>query len=549
MREQLSRWADRLRAGARVALRGGIRVETPGRSVIEGARALLGGPIGLPAIYRLHAAARGGDVAIVMGERSQTWAETDARIDRLAGGLARGHGVRASDAVVLVMHNRVEFLEAQAALGRLGASAVSVSWRSTADELVYLLDHCGARAVLVEASIAGALEEARPRLSLDDRGYLSIGARDGFTEYDEVIERAPRGRVESGEESAVVIYTSGTTGRPKGAVRKFPKDALWGLVHSLDELPIRGDDRHLVVCPLYHSTAFGFASLTMTLGGTVVIEPGFDPEGFLAAVERHQVTTTALVPTMLHRVLELPEATRRRYDTRSLRAIFSGGAPLSGALARRVISEFGHVLYNFYGATETGLNTLATPDELLRSPGTIGHVIGGNDIRLLDEEGREVAPGQTGELFVKSPMLVAGYHEDETATRASMRDGYFSVGDLAHVDAGGLYHIDGRRRDMVISGGVNVYPAEVEEVLSRHEDVAEVAVIGVPDDEWGERVVACLARRAGSDLSAEELAAWAKHRLAGPKRPREYRFLDMLPRNPTGKVLKRALRSAVTENR
>jgi fatty-acyl-CoA synthase len=206
------------------------------------------------------------------------------------------------------------------------------------------------------------------------------------------------------------------------------------------------------------------------------------------------------------------------------------------------MERFGLVLYNFYGATETGINTLATPTELLDSPGTIGHAVPGNEIRLLDDDGREVGVGETGELFVRNALLVAGYHRDDEATRKSMRDGFFSVGDLAHVDEHGLYHIDGRKRDMIISGGVNVYPAEVEEVLTRHPAVAEAAVVGVTDEEWGERVKAFVSFRDGTTATTDEIAAHARAHLSGPKVPREIAVLDELPKNPTGKVLKRELR-------
>ncbi|MCZ7684319.1 MAG: AMP-binding protein [Sandaracinaceae bacterium] len=371
---------------------------------------------------------------------------------------------------------------------------------------------------------------------------MSVGGeREGLTPYEEILRRG-RDERSDGTEGAVVIYTSGTTGKPKGAVRRFPKEMVWDVLHVLDELPIRVDDRHLVVAPMYHSTAFGFIAFTMTLGGAVVIERAFDPERFLATIARERVTTTALVPTMLHRVLRAP-----RGHAAPLRHAEPAGhllrrRPLTGELARRVIEEMGHVLYNFYGATETGLNTIATPEELLRSPGTIGHAIEGNDIRLLDEAGREVPPGETGELWVKNAMLVAGYHADEQATKASMREGYFSVGDLAHRDANGLYHLDGRKRDMIITGGVNVYPAEVEEILHRHPQVSEVAVIGVPDEEWGERVRAFVVPREGG-IDEADLVAWSKRHLAGPKVPRDVRVVDELPKNPTGKVLKRELRA------
>ena len=538
----LSEWTARARAVQRVAFRSGIAFGARPAGVVEAIRMRAKGPFGLPSLYRIHAAMKPEAAAVVFEGRTRTWRELDDRIDRLAVGLRRDHGLGRGDAVVLVMRNRPEFLEAQAALGRLGGSAVSVSWRSTPEELEYLVAHCGAKALIVEAAIADGVDAARDRLGhIPSANFLSVGGdREGYTDYEGLLRRSPRERID-GEEGAVVIYTSGTTGKPKGAVRTFPKEMAWAVIHVLDELPMRVDDRHLAVCPMYHSTAFGFISFTLTLGGTVVIESGFDPERFLAVVERERITTTAVVPTMLHRLLGLPEEVRRRYDTRSLHAIFTGGAPLSGELARRSIEELGHVLYNFYGATETGLNTLASPDELLLSPGTIGHRIGGNEIRLLDDAGQPVPVGQTGELYVRNAMLVGGYHKDEDSTRASMRDGFFSVGDLAHEDPNGLFHLDGRKRDMIITGGVNVYPAEVEEILHRHPQVAEVAVVGVPDEEWGERVRACVVPRDG-ELDEAELIAWSKRHLAGPKIPREIRVMDELPKNPTGKILKRELR-------
>lgn len=540
MQTSLSEWVARARAAGRVALRSGAAFEATPRTILTALRARMAGPLGVSALVRIHAVGRPDDPALMFEGRTFSWREADARVDRLASSLRHELGLERGGAVLLVMRNRPEMLEAQAALARIGGSAVSVSWRSTADELVYLAENSGAQAVLVEASIADAVREARPRLT-GVRAFVSIGQPlEGFTFYDELLTRPPRERLD-GTEGAVVIYTSGTTGKPKGAVRRFPKETVWAVLHVLDELPFQSDDRHLAVAPMYHSTAFGFIAFTMVLGGAVVIEPSFDPERFLATIERERVTTTAVVPTMLHRVLALPEATRRRYDTRSLRAIFCGGAPLSGELARRTMEELGMVLYNFYGATETGLVTIATPEELLRSPGTIGHAIGGNVIRLLDERGREVPDGQTGELWVKNAMLVAGYHEDEEATRRSMHEGFFSVGDLAHRDASGLYHLDGRKRDMIITGGVNVYPAEVEEVLHRHPNVAECAVIGVQDDEWGERVRAFVVPRE-QPFDEAELIAWARRNLAGPKVPRDVRVLEELPKNPTGKVLKRELR-------
>ena len=495
-------------------------------------------------IYRLNAAAQPAKEAIVDRDRRLSYGELDRRIDRLAHGLRARHGVSRGDTAVLLMHNRREILEAQGAMSRLGGGAVSLSYRSTPAELEYLIDHCGAKVVFVDAAAADGLLAARGRLPrIPDENLIAVGGeRDGLVPYDRVLSDHDATVEESDAGGAVIIYTSGTTGKPKGAVRKFPKEQREAVMRFVLETPMHASDRHLVVCPMYHSTAFGFIAMNLAIGATLVIAPRFEPTEVLALIERERITSTAMVPTMLHRLAELPDEVIQRYDTRSLRAVFSGGSALSGALARRFMERFGHVLYNFYGATETGINTLATPEELLVAPGTIGHVVPGNEIRLLDDEGREVPRGETGELYVRNAMLVAGYHRDDEATRASMRDGFFSVGDLAHEDADGLFHIDGRKRDMIISGGVNVYPAEVEETLMRHPAIAEAAVVGVPDDEWGERVRAFVSLRSGEQATEQDIVGWAKREMAGPKVPREIVILPELPKNPTGKVLKRELR-------
>jgi fatty-acyl-CoA synthase len=305
---------------------------------------------------------------------------------------------------------------------------------------------------------------------------------------------------------------------------------------------MRVDDVHIVTCPLYHSTAFGFMSLSHILGQTVVLMDEFKPEPFLELVDRHGATTSAVVPTMLQRVMDLPADTRKKHDARTLRAIFSGGAPLPASLAIEFMDVYGDVLFNFYGATETGLVTLAKPADLRAAPGTIGKALPNNEIRLVGEDGKDVPEGHVGELYVKNKMLVSGYHNDDESTKQSMLNGFFSVGDLARRDASGHYFIEGRKRDMVISGGVNVYPAEIEGVLEQHPDVAEAAVIGVPDREWGERVRAFIVMKSGTAPDEGAIKLFVKERLAGPKVPRDFVFVESLPRNPTGKVLKRELR-------
>jgi fatty-acyl-CoA synthase len=448
-----------------------------------------------------------------------------------------------------MMRNRPEFLEVQGAAGRLGSAAVSVSWRSTAAELVYLAQNCGAQAIVFEADLWSVVEQAKRSLpTIDHRHLVAVGGDvPGCARYEDEF-LAPRGTlpvvdVRVQEDAAVVIYTSGTTGKPKGAVRKFPKDAMHSAMQFIGETPMRVDDVHLVTCPLYHSTAFGFLAFNAFLGGAAVLMDEFKPETFLQLIERHGVTTTAVVPTILHRAMSLDPSILAKYDVRSMRAIFTVGAPLSASLGTAVMDHFGDVLYNCYGATETGLVTMAKPGDLRAAPGCIGKVLPGNEVRLLDERGIEVPPGEVGELFARNRMLVAGYHNDAESTRASMRDGFFSVGDLARRDRDGRFVIEGRKRDMIISGGVNVYPVEVEAAIEANPEIVEAAVVGVDDSEWGERVRAFVVKRAGSSVDEGTLKVWCRERLAGPKVPRDFVFVDALPRNQTGKVLKRELRA------
>ena len=546
---------ERVRTTARLSRQSGMLWSMTKPGLVELARVLLSGSQNPSLIYRVNARNMPSKPALIWRGRTTSWAELDERIDRLSAGLAR-RGIGRKKSVILMMRNRQEFVELGAAAARGGAAAVSISWRTTPKELVYLANHSGARGIVTEPELLTILEQAKDELpphllenvfvaggETRTTGPVKITALDSLLE-DPAPKRNGIDKT-TDDDAAVVIYTSGTTGKPKGAVRKFPKDTLQAAFRFMNETPMRVDDVHLVSCPLYHSTAFGFMSFSAILGQTVVLMDEFKPESFLEHVDKYAVTTTAVVPTMLHRVLELPEATRRKYDARTLRAVFACGAPLPAPLAVDFMDTFGDVLFNCYGATETGLVTIAKPADLRAAPGTIGKALPGNDIRLIGDDRKDVKPGEVGELYVKNKMLVSGYHNDEAATQQSMIDGYFSVGDLARRDVSGHFFIEGRKRDMVISGGVNVYPAEVEGVLEQHPDVAEVAVIGVPDREWGERVRAFVVRKTRTALDEGELKNFARERLSGAKVPRDYVFLDVLPRNPTGKVLKRELRDLV----
>lgn len=540
---EVTGWA---RVLAEVLWRSGNVGKTRPRALGVGAWLLGRGRAGLSTVFRVRALDEPDATALTFEGEHRTFREVDARIDRIATGLRR-RGVGPRDAVCIVLHNRPEFFELEGAMARLGGAAVSVSWRSTSNELAYLFRHSGARAVFFEHELYPVVDAAQRRApQLPARNLFSVGGRvPGLETLDDLLATRPD-RDLDGEEGKVVIYTSGTTGKPKGAVRGFGPAAVLGYMAFLHRVTLRRGDAHLCVCPLYHSTGLGFASIALMMGGRVVIERDFHPERFLDTVARERIDTTAIVPTMLHRLMALDDERFRRRDLTSLRAVLCGGAQLPPGLCVRALERLGPTLYNFYGATETGLVTTATPDDLRAVPGTVGRALHGVSIKLLDEHGHEVPRGEPGELFAKNLMLVEGYHGDEVATRSSYRDGHFSVGDLATVDAEGRYMIVGRRRDMVISGGMNIYPVEVETVVEAHPDVAQVAVVGVPDEEWGERLRAFVVLRhtpEPPEAYAAELRRWCRERLAGPKVPREWVFLDGLPANPTGKILKRELRA------
>jgi len=556
--QKLRRTAEAVRTGAQVFIKTGLSKSLGPRVALQMARDSQRGRKGTLAIVHMHALADPLRPAIVSisGEGPVlrlSYGELEQRICRLTHGL-RALGLGPGERIGAFMHNGHEYLELSAALGVVAGTNVQIGYRLKGAEVAYLLENSGARALLFHGDLAPAVEEALRELPagspLKREGCIAIGGAPGFRSYDDLLasgDPSEPAQVPGGGYGGVMVYTSGTTGRSKGAARDLRKMGMDTLLAFIAQFPLSREDRHLVVCPLYHSMAPAFAMMVSTVGGCNVVMRHFEPEEVLRTIERERITSTLMVPTMLARLMALPPETRRRYDLSSMRWIMSGAAPLSSDLARRVEDTFGPILFNFYGATETGLVTIALPGEHTARPGTIGRAVPGNQIKLLDGEGHEVPVGQVGELFTRNSMMMDGYHGNEAATRAAMRDGFLSVGDMASRDADGYFYLADRKTDMVISGGVNIYPWEIEQRLHEHPGVHDVAVVGVPDAEWGESLAAFVVLENGAQCSAEELIEWVRQKLADYKRPRRIWFVESLPRNPTGKILKRELKKQAAE--
>jgi fatty-acyl-CoA synthase/long-chain acyl-CoA synthetase len=492
----------------------------------------------------VYSASQPDKPALIQADRVVTYAGYNERANR-AGNAFSGLGVSADQRIAIQAFNSIEGFEISSGLRKIEVVAVPINFRLRGEELAYVVNDSGAVVVCAGPEFVEHLEAARPRMEGRPE-FVALGdarTSTGWLGFHELMARAspeePSAAGNGGLGSSM-IYTSGTTGRPKGAYRPHGVPAE----HVLDSIQLFGlrpDDVHLMAGPGYHSAVAFFSVLTIACGATVVIMPRFDPEEALRQIDRHRVTTTFMAPTLLHRIMDLPAETRAQYDVSSMRGLILGAAPCPFSLKERAVSYFGETLYEFYGATETGVNLILRPEDQLRKPGSAGRVAPKQEVRLLDDEGNPVPDGQPGEIWVRSDWL-ATYFNRPDATERSMRDGFFSVGDVAYRDADGYYYICDRKVDMVISGGTNVYPAEVEACLHGHPAVRDVAVIGVPDDHWGEAVKAVVVLRPGITATEDDLVDWCRGRIADYKRPRSVDLTDELPRDQAGKLLKRKIR-------
>ena len=484
-----------------------------------------------------------------------TFAELEARSNQLAAVLLDLGVEPGRSKVVWCGQNSIGVVTVVNAARKLGVTAVPLNYRLSDEEAAYVTDHSDAAFVYVDAEFAPMFERIRSEIPQVEHVLVYDAGSQGVTVPSGMIDVEPLLAAASGEvpgvsdgvePGATMIYTSGTTGKPKGALRRGNTGAqqTQALLAHIGYTP---DDVYITTGPLYHSGPGGFMGLAQVLGQTVVIQRKFQPEDWLRLVETYRVTSTFSAPTPMRMVCNLPDEVKRRYDVSSMKRMIGNAAPWSFALKQMYLSFMpADSLWEVYGSTELGVNCVLRPEDQLRKPGSCGQPAPMVEVKLFDDDGNEVTgtgPEHTGELFVKSPSVFADYYKQHDKFLADQKHGFQTVGDIAYRDDEGYVYICDRKKDMIISGGMNIYPAEIEAALEHHPDILEAAVFGVPNEEWGESVHAVVVVREGAALTEDEVVAFAREHLANYKVPRTVSWLDELPKTGSGKILKRELRA------
>ena len=516
-----------------------IRPMRPDHLIRFGRLYLAWGPT--PALgYTVGGVTRADETAVIDELGALTFTEMNRRTNALAHALA-DEGIGERDRIAVMCRNHRGFIDATVALSKLGAHCLYLNTSFAGPQITDVVNREDASAIIYDEEFTDLVAEAAEgrRTYLAWREVNGDGvAIDVDDSLEHLIRRGdPSDPVPPSEPGKTVILTSGTTGTPKGASRQSPT-SLDPAAALLSKIPLHAGEVTMIAAPLFHAWGFAHFVIAMALGSTIVLRRRFDPEQTLAATAEHRATALVVVPVMLQRILELPEEGRDRYDLRALRVIAVSGSALPGPLATATMDAFGDIVYNLYGSTEVAWATIATPEDLRAAPGTAGRPPRGTIVKLYDEEGREVPQGDTGRIFVGNEMMFEGYTGGGSK---EVINGLMATGDVGHFDRGGRLHVDGRDDDMIVSGGENVFPAEVEDLLAGHAAVADVAVFGVDDEEFGQRLKAVVVKRKGKQVSEKELKDYVKSNLAGYKVPRDIEFVDGLPRTATGKVLKREL--------
>ena len=489
-------------------------------------------------------------------QRGLSYAQWNTRATQLANGL-RGLGLQKGDKVALLAYNCIEWMEIYAALARAGLVAVPINFRLTPSEIEYIAQHSDAMAFIVQDELIDKVEPIKSQLKISNKTYLAFGTNvpSGWTHYESLINSAPT-YIQPIEvlptDMSALMYTSGTTGKPKGAIRSHEGSTMIALATAL-ELGFTSKDTSLLVMPMCHANSLYFSHTFTQLGATCIIDDrkSFDAESLLETLSTKKVTFTSLVPTHYIMMLGLPAEIKAKYDVTAVEKLMISSAPARRDTKLAIMEFFPNAkLHELYGSTEAGWVTLLRPDEQLERMGTVGREwAGSGPIKLLDAEGQEVKDGDVGELFSRTPYVFDGYWKNPEKTAEAFHGSWCSVGDMAMRDKDGYIHLVDRKSNMIISGGENVYPSEVEGVLGSHPKVKDVAVLGVPHEKWGEAVHAVVVLHEQAEVSTQELIDWCKSQIAGFKRPQSISFIDDadMPRTATGKILHRVLRQKLAE--
>ncbi|HYZ92915.1 MAG TPA: AMP-binding protein [Actinomycetota bacterium] len=505
-------------------------------------------------------AERPDEVAIADELGSWTWLQTNERVNRLVHGL-RSLGLQVGDAIACLSGNRHEFLEVNAACSHAGLVFVPVNWHLVADEVAYILSDSGAKAVATEAEFLDVATKAADAAGVELRILFEGAKADGYIDYEELLASSSPDEPDDQSGGASMFYTSGTTGQPKGvrssALR--PGQPLENLIASIQGLGsllgIRPNAKTLVNSPLYHAGPYAAAVLASATGGAIVLRKKFDPVESLRLIQDDEIAQAYFVPTHFVRFLKLDDETKNQFDLSPLENVWHTGAPVSPDVKRQIIDWWGPVLSEYYGASEGfGSGTFVSSEEWLRKPGTVGKPLPTCQVLILGEDGEELPTGQVGQVWFKSLIGVDFEYSGapEKTKSVHKEPGVYTYGDVGYLDEDGYLFLSDRKIDMIVSGGVNIYPAEIESVLINHPAIADVAAFGVPNEEFGEEVKVAVQLAEGAERSVDleaDLKKFAKEKLAGYKNPRSWDFVEEFPRTPTGKLQKRLLRDPYWEGK
>ncbi len=489
--------------------------------------------------------------------REVSYGELAAASNQIAHGL-RALGLERGDQVTTVLPNGIEQVAIGLATSQIGLYMTTANFHLVGPEIAYIVDDAETKALIVHERFSKECQRVAAGVSVPEDGRFAVGSVPGFRPFEELTDGQPTERPDDREAGSPMFYTSGTTGRPKGVRRSLSgadpdaaAEASGGLFLLFGIAPY-DDGVHLTQAPLYHTAVNNWTTTSLHWGHTVVLMDRWTPEGALERIDRYHVTQSHMVPTMFHRLLALPDDERSRYDVSSLRQMIHAAAPCPVETKQKMLDWWGPTIWEYYAATEGG-GTVVSPEEWLSYPGTVGKAWPISEVKVVDDDGNELPAGESGMIYMKmgtGPSFE--YHKDKEKTDASRLDEFWTVGDIGYFNDDGFLFLNDRKSDMIIAGGVNIYPAEIEGALHQHPKVADVAVFGIPDEDLGEQIKAVVEPVAGVEAGpelADEILAWCSDRVAHYKTPRSVDFVDEMPRDPNGKLYKRKLRDPYWEGR